>query len=412
MSITSDKLIEKLFFIAGLTAGMTCIGLYSGNGGITLFTLIQFLLVLAALFLRHPVIQSDRINSPFFGLIICIVVSPVINCFILPPLWQNRSLKDLLSNILGLASFYLLYGRKDILKYRGHFVKGLKINFVIQAFWTIAQFVIGHVFGVSLNYYIGLYMPKVLEVTEVSGLTWERAELSLVLIIGYILFEDNLFMRMLAIVCLLLTGSRTALIMASVLVLLTFNYKRILLRKTHRGIHLKDAVVVFIAIVLLMCFSKTILDMFSKTFYSIKNYRHSGSGMAHFQLYERVFLILTNISLPNLLFGFSGGCSGYPYSLYVGRNIGLTWTVESTILSYLFSYGIVGLASWFMWMMKSAKDSIMNRENDIGRLFWVIVIGSFFYSLLSNWGLTDLLILAETIKEPENEPQHHSLCGT
>lgn len=412
MSVTSDKIIEKLFFTAGLTAGMTCIGLYSKNGGITLFTLIQLLLVLAAVFLRRPAIQGDRINSPFFVLIICIAISPVINCFILPPLWQNRSLKDLLSNILGLASFYLLYGRKDILKYRGHFIKGLKINFVIQAFWTVAQFISGHLFGVSLNYYIGLYMPKVLEVTEVSGLTWERAELSLVLIIGYILFEDKLFMRLLAIVCLLLTGSRTALIMASVLVLFTFNYKGIFLRKANRGIRLKDAAVVLIAIVLLVCFSKTIFDMFSKTFYGIKNYRHNGSGMAHFQLYEKVFLILTNISLPNILFGFSGGCSGYPYSVYVGRNVGLTWSVESTILSYLFSYGIVGLASWFIWMMKSAKVSIMNRQNDIGKLFLVIVIGSFFYSLLSNWGLTDLLILAETMREPENKPQYHSFCET
>lgn len=394
MVVGKNFFFQICFFISGLSAGMTCIGLYSNNGGITLFTLIQFILVLAGIFFKRPRIAIERIKSPFFGLIVCIFISPFINLFFLSDVWRIKSFTNLMSNILGLTSFYLLYSRDEIATYKQYFIKGFKINFIIQMIWSYAQFLFGHVFNISLNYAVGLYMPKILPVREISGLTWERAELSLVIIVGFILFKDNFLIRCLAVGCLILTESRTAFIMSVVLVFLSLDYRKIwsyLVEK--KGI--KNVLIIMLAITLIF-FNRDLLWEFVKnTVINIKQFKRTGSGYAHFLYYSNLGYIFSKISFINILFGFSDGCSGYPYALYLGRSMSYAWTVESTILSFLFSYGVIGFSFWLVWMIKKICLCKKRGEKNMAVLFETVIIGGFFYAILSNWGLTILIILSE-----------------
>lgn len=393
--VVSNSILEKLFFMAGLTAGMTCIGFYSDNGGVTLFTFVQFLLVLAGLFLKQPIIKEDRIKSAFFIFVVCIFVSTSVGAFRLPEIYQKKCISELISYAIGMTSFYLLYNEDDLREYGFHFIKGIKINFVVQIVWSIMQFITGNFMGFSLNYQVGLYMPKQLPITEVSGLTWERAELSLVLVVGYILFRENTILRFLALVCLIMTGSRTALIMSVVLVVFSIDFKRLFQNKNGKGINITNSMILLVVVVVISLFWNNLYEVFDATYTSLINYRYNASGMGHLNLYKYFPVIIENLSLVDWLIGFGSGCSGLPYSLYAGRNVGLVWSVESTILAFFFSYGIVGFSAWLVWMFNCSRKCKKNGKKEIAKLYYIVLIGSVFYALLSNWGLTVLIVLAD-----------------
>ena len=307
----SNRLFEKLFFLLGLTAGMNCIGIYIGSSGVTLFTVVLLVLVLLGYTRKHASIKLERVKSPFFGLIFFILLSPIINFVIdvLPSTWTNRSLITLAANFVGFTSFYMLYGKSELLEFKPFFINGLKINAVIQTIWALAQFLLSRLFRISLNYAIGLYMPKVLNTNAITGLTWERAEFTLVLVFGYILFNNNLLMRILAILCITLTESRTGFIISALLIILSINYKKLFsIRKIRTSIIFISAIFIILAFV----FRNQLIGILSSTYNSIIFYDSTTSGIVHSRHYLYFFSIIKKISWINVLFGFSDGCYGYP----------------------------------------------------------------------------------------------------
>ena len=392
--VKEEKLLNVLFFIMGLTAGMSCIGLYSTSGGITLFTFIQAIVVILG-FIGFK-ISKERIISPYFGIIVCSIISAFMNYLILPAPWKNTAIINLLSNFIGMSSFYLLYSPQTIKKNREYFLRGFKINWKIQIIWCILQFIIGNIYNISLNSSIGLYMAKELPATEISGLTWERAELSFLLIIGYVIFKKDYIFRLFSIFCILITSSRTSLIMLIVAVIIQiYRAVRNSIKSNKFRLSLKSIFVVILVFTLIIVYWGKIYEQIYDVVYRTINYTTDASGYTHFIYYKRLPYLVSNIPILNLLFGFSGGCSGYPLAAYLGKNIISAWTIESTYLDYFFSFGLIGWVLWLWWMIQQIVKSYKNKNSAAGDIFIVCLIGSIFYTVLSNWSLSILIILGE-----------------
>lgn len=402
LHIKKDKLTAILFFLMGLFACMNSFGIYLGGIGATFFTILQIFLIFYRLLFKGLKIYHKKTSLTWMFL--AGIFSTLINFFLLPSMWVMSGLTTMCVTLIGYGAFYWLFSDNELVKYRDDFLKGLKINFLIQLFWAYAQFIAANYFQISLNEAVHLYMPKTLGLSQsVSGLGWERAELALLLMFGFVLFKKNVLIQFLTLICFVLMQSRTAFIMLGFLLLSALFFND---REKNQKNMIEYMVLFFVVIFALAFYWKPILTKLAHLWNSIIHFRQDGSGLTHAFYYMKLAEMLRRIPIIHWLFGFGMGCSGYPYSALYGINSGFVWSVESTILSQLWSIGIVGFVFWLVWMCSQGKRAFRRNNKMVGALFFIIIICSVFYSLLCNWGMTVLILLSAQPKRKSSVKAH------
>lgn len=396
--VSRHRTINSCFFL-GLFAGMSSIGIYIGGKGITLFTLVLVYVVISRILKGHFSIKnarSNRLLCLMFGLSL---LTCVINFYVVPITWLEQILINAASLLLGEFTFCFLFNKKEFSSAKESMIQGLRINFLIQAAWGILQFIIGNYFNVSLNSLVGLYTPKVLAVTEVTGLCWERAEFIFIMLLGFSLFK-NIYLKSLAIIVIFLTKSRTGMIVAAVIISLNIFYYICHPRKMRKQLSKLSNFVWLLLITLFLCvFSGAIFSYVNDIWFSIIHYDYDASGATHLFYYR----VLPNIigdsrtSLFSVLFGYGNGGSGYPYALIYGKSMDIPWSVESTVLNIFWSFGLIGFLLFFVWLLDKVFKSWSRNERHISFLLITVFIGGFFYTLLPNFGLIALIVLSSGI---------------
>ena len=110
-----------------------------------------------------------------------------------------------------------------------------------------------------------------------------------------------------------------------------------------------------------------------------------GSGDAHRRYYTEYFNVLDNSSIPQILFGYGIGCSGYPFTEMFGQyGNHASWAVESDIMNILLSRGIFGFVLYYGMLIfiaiKGFKISYKYLCTTI-----ILIIGGITYNIQFDW---------------------------
>ena len=379
---------SKMFFLLGFFASMNCLGITIGNSHTTLFTITLLIIVGYRVVKEHKVILNN-IQSLLGLMFVCMYITTFISNIVLPSEWVVSNIVYMVSMTLGIVGLYFSFGKDEIIFYKTPFLKGLLVNFKIQLMWSYVQFVCATVFNIPLNYVLHLYGSRsIAEGTfiQISGLGWERAEFCLVMVLGFVL-SDNMIFRTLAIGSMIITGSRTGIIMAIVSIICCIDFKSM---KKIKLAELISAVFIigFIGINL-----DKIIFYVEGTIDKIINFRNDASGVTHAFYFEQVPFLLTKTPFINKLFGYGGASSGFMYGKYFSFNADKVWTVESTWLYYFWSFGIIGFTIWMIWMVKNIIFHFSRKNRELA-VFSSIIVGGVFYTLIPNWALVVLLFIS------------------
>lgn len=258
--------------------------------------------------------------------------------------------------------------------------KGLRIACVIQFVFIPIQFALYRIWNIDINEL--LFVDKLGMVPSASfirdwvwypsGLTNHSAIVAPLMIIGFVLFE-NMYFRLLIIMDSLLCGSSSAIVGVFVTLVLLFWGKLINNRNSRMKRKVLVSVMVIILFLLVILLTTNALDIITnKVGYIINRLfgdSKDSSTNAHLLYYFKYPSIFRENSLPQNLFGYGYGCSGYIFSMLDNRtNIG-NWAVETDIMDRIYSLGIVGFILYYSFLSK-----ILVRGYRIDKKYTVVII--------------------------------------
>lgn len=394
-----DKVNQFLFTSLGLFAGMNSISVYTNTIDITIFTILLAVIVLYTLIKERKLIFPKK--NTLMKLIFCMYISSIINFILLKGQWAYANLSYLISMSIGIGGLCIFFPQLELAKYKLFFIRGLKVNSMIQLSWAILQLVSLEVYHIPLNATLHMYnaQSELSLGRQITGLGWERAELCFVLTIGYLLY-NNLIIKALMVIMIILTQSRSGIVLIICAMVMSFDYNTFLqkIRKV-KPIRIIEILIVLTCILGMFSQIKTyVMSLFQRFI----NIRSEASGSTHLWYFTQMPKILSNTPVIHLLFGYGGRNSGYAYSLFNGIHKDIVWDVESTWLQFFWSFGVIGWVYWLRWMISRI---ILLRKHDrfCFALFLAVLTGGLGYTLLPNWGITVLMILSSNIDNNSSE---------
>jgi hypothetical protein len=91
------------------------------------------------------------------------------------------------------------------------------------------------------------------------------------------------------------------------------------------------------------------------------------------------------------LFGFGINCSGYPFTSLFNQFPGEPWVVECDYIDYLWNYGYVGFALFYVMFFKNIIRSLK-----INKKYAVVILGILVegvtYNVLFNWCFLTMIL--------------------
>lgn len=391
--IRMNSIFYKLFFLLGLFAGLNVFSVDLKVIDMTVFTFLLMGIVLLKLCIKPKMYLPHNKIDPLFGYYILFYISSFCSILFLPSDWIKANMVAVFSTTVGVFGFYLLFSEEEKCKYLRVFLRGLRINCSLQLVWAFMQFACVEFLALPLNYTLGLRNAKSnLDIAyQVTGLGWERAELCYTMALGFLLF-DKLWIKALFVLGVLITQSRTGMILIVLVVLTSINYKKIFSQMGKLKIKIITFISVAVAFGAIFVLKDRLISQLTTIIERFSNIRHEGSGLTHMFYYQYIPYILSQINIGQTLLGFGASSSGYPYAAYselfeVSKG---PWTVESTWLSVLWSTGAVGFVLWISWFVLNIKR-FFKVNKKVFSLMCSVLIGGIFYTLLPNWGMLVLL---------------------
>ncbi|MBK1813888.1 O-antigen ligase family protein [Clostridium sp. YIM B02505] len=411
-----NKLQNILFILTGVFC--TLGALMFKVGGTQLAIVNLFIFAAIALQLVTPKIHFQKYKIPFIVLIISFSISTVVSNLTLGGSWAPESLRFTLKIALFLLPLVLLFSDEELKEKSKCFFYGLKISCYIQLFWELAQILLWNVFSISLNQVVFGDLLKITvthQWTFISdgyfrptGVSWEPANLSLALVVGFILTKNKI-LKVLFSLGVILSTSRTGIIIYLLAVGIysvryLYNFK-----KENRKIEIKFrkkeiiiSAVAFIALVAaIVIFRDSIVNKFdmmlnsvARTFQKLNvvNSDDSSANM-HMRYYLEIPALISKSTVVNFLFGYGTSCAGYPYTHFFGIYDYIpNWNPESDFITTLFGNGILGFGAYYYFMGMNLK---LNKDNFKGILLIIVLLfaGIFYLYIRSTWPLIILIML-------------------
>ena len=224
---TKDKINRVLFTFLGLFAGMDSIGIYTNTIDITIFTIVLAIIVLYTLIKERKLVLYK--NNTLMKLIACMYISSFMNFVMLEGQWANTNLLYIISMSIGVGGLSLVFSQSELARCKSYFIRGLKVNAMIQLLWTILQLFFLNVYHIPLNATLHLYNARseLSLRSQITGLGWERAELCFVLTIGCLLYS-NLIIKALMVIMIIITQSRSGIVLIVCAMVMSFDYNTFL----------------------------------------------------------------------------------------------------------------------------------------------------------------------------------------
>lgn len=405
---------RKLFFLIGLfsTLGALIINI----GGMDLAVLNIFIALALIIQIASGKFYISKYKIPIILLFLTMIISTFGNSSSLVGNWQSESIKGTIKFVFFLAPFCILYSDKELFEYREVFFKGLKVSAYIQLLWELLQIAFWNIANISINEVVFGQMLGIKirrswtfisdERFRPTGVSWEPANLSLALVIGYCL-SKNRYSKVLFIVGTILSTSRTGIILISICVLLDL-YKYFRGIRKNKDIEFKKVtlILIIIMIIISLCtcliFSNEIVNYINVLVenivttinkLSLSHLMEDSSANVHTMYYLKAPFILFNSNLFNIFFGYGTFVAGYPYSSMLNVYTWQTgWNPESDFITLLMGNGIIGLVLYYLILYKCFK---FNR-NDFSKLkilASITIAGILYINIRSTWPFYIIMML-------------------
>lgn len=409
-----DKLENGLFFIVGLFSTWMAIMMVIGNTNIGIFNFILIAIILLEIVKNRKVYLNQK---TFLVFSVFSMISTIGCYFFLNELWFSSSLRATLKFMIVFVPFLLFVKKETILDKRKYFMKGLYVSVIFQLIWEFAQILfwsIGNIplnkviFGDLLNIDIGrnwLFWSD--GRMRPTGLSWEPANLSLSLIIGYVLSEKKI-LKGLFILGIIMSTSRIgigAFLVVFLFDVIRFFKEKRVINKKKIALIIPTIIVIIIAILILVNVNKGFLDYMVKniegTINTIAHIGDNPSANRHIEYYLRIFEAFSFLNIFQILFGVGVTCAGYPYANYLGiYSTDKVWTPETDYISILIGNGILGAIIYFYWLYGIVRK---NRDNyKIIDIIIVILIMTTMAQYYRGWVTLLLILYGETNNNNNN----------
>lgn len=425
MEFSLIKFKKKLFLIIGILSTLGALMIKVGDSNLSIINFFIALLIMIQIASGKIYTYKHRMNLVLFLLLMAF--SAFININNMPDTWSPLSIKGTLKFLTLVLPFCLFFSDGEFRAYRDDFFKGLKISAYIQLVWEIFQLILWNIAHVSLNEIIfgnimglkirhhwtfisdGRFRP--------SGVSWEPANLSLSLVMGYCL-SKNKYAKMLFVLGVLLSTSRTGVIMIGICIFLDL-IKCFKEKFRYRGkFELKKSdilvciLIINIVLIIFLIFSdrveiiyQTAVENISKTIQklSLSHLTEDASANMHSLYYIKVPFILFNSTLFNILFGYGTFAAGLPYmqilNIYSWK---IGWNPETDFITILMGNGVIGLVIYLTILYKCYKYNYKNYQ--YRQIITIIFFAGIFYLYIrSTWPFLILIFLFIDDRRVENK---------
>lgn len=398
--------IETVKSLCWLFAGFFITMPYFSLGGINLYNWALILYLVIVVFQGKFFYRKEAISLYIFFFLL--IISSLLSVTIVSSEWSTVSLSTVVKSALVMMAILLFSSEKDISIARYELLKGLFYAAIAHVIWMLFQYIAYHAGGVDLNYLLfGKQSPIQNGTIALTGLTWERASTVCALLFGGI-YTDKTFFKLLFIIGIFMTSSRTGIIMLSVVII--YNTIAYLSKKKYH-INLKISfpalVIMIVTIALLIVILQN--DAIQKNLdYTIVRFERIFTGGddytstavdGHILYYQWLLPALKMIPTRELLFGCGTNISGWVYATYFGRFPGLApWSIETDFLAIIFGNGIVGTIAYYYNFIKLF---IKQRNTKLKKIILSIFVGTFFYGFLASSLSLIIMVLCISFKQDE-----------
>lgn len=419
MSISYKSIENKLFFLLGLFTSISLLQISIGTMSVSPFNAIMYIIFVFEL-LKGKLAVPDTNGVIYFVYLICITISTVINSSFVPSNWNTANFIAVFNSwILG---FLLIFVNKNILRsVKKFFINGLKLNTWIQLTWGILQFIIYKVSGQALN---EIFFEDTLHlqlsdatsniyygINRLTGLNWEPAYFGLALIIGYLL-SNKLWKKLLFVVGVVLSASRTSLLTLIAVIIVQEIYKLVKFKEKKKTYFQKQEVMITFTILLVIIVGiilnfQEIINTFLSTAMRFQNFDLDPSSRVHSFYYQVLGNILfSKFSLAQFLFGIGPASSGYAYTLWYDLYpylISNAWNIENGLADIIVGAGVLGTVLVYWWFINNLR---IGKDNKVAfALIIGILVGAITYSYFVNWIWVVVMFISLPLKQQDDYVQ-------
>ena len=405
------KRLEKyLSFLIGLLCSMSYIGFQTND--LSIFALYNIPLVLLCIILlikANGKIYLKKEAYPFYLLMLIFIISTFTNVQYLDSIWFLASMKATVKFVLIFGVLSLVIFTFDNYHIKDYFFKGLKIAIIVQCTWgllgvSLNGIVLGDLMGIQPltgTWSIITFSDKG-EIFRVTGLSWEGANYSVLLVLGVILF-DNLALRLYLILGIVLSTSRTGIMTLGLLLCFLFIRKFIVFFKgdcfeISRSV-IKKAAEGFLLLVILAIY------IYYSSYYESIEYVFDGitsvmeyqsttneSTSRHALYYTEIGTVFNSISFQQILFGCGTFCAGYPYEKSFPELLidGSVWNPESDVITLIMGNGVLGFLLYLLFLKNIYQFHSSVKEKGIVIIY---LVAGIFYGQIRSWPMILFLVL-------------------
>ena len=363
---------------------------------------------------RKPAFRRDYL---MLCLLICYCVSVAVSVFVpIPAAYKKTSVMRFAQ---WLAIFVLAgYLRADEQSDAGfYFLKGLDWSCRIQLLWCFAQFFAYKLIGIDLNRRIFSELLHMAEQTSQyrdgvlasTGLHWHAANLIPVLTFLF-LRHSSLAVKLACIVAVYFSKSATAMIGIGLCVVFecALLAKQIALegrggmpKKVASAAALLAAAGVLLIPVVLPKIMETASYLLARIDQISNPTQGNESSATHFSYYKNLPHILSNISLPEVLFGSGIDTSGYRFTQFYGQYPDLIWVVESDFVNLILSMGVLGCIVHYTFAFTAVRKR-MTAESSKKYAWWILLLipCGIVYNNQFLWVVLAELVMYTTAPQP------------
>ena len=393
--------IKNWWFLIGILIFSPVLRLPTSGSYLVLYNIPLFLFFMYVIFIkRELVLYRYKIPAAVFCLFF--ILSTVVGLFYIPSSWWQMSFIATVKVVLIFFCLTMLNNDKELHAMREGFFSAVKIIAPVQFIWIIFQLVAFFYFGIRLNTEVFGVSTSSEFATGITltGLSWERADVVLLFVIATAICR-NKYYRVLCLVGVLLTLSRTGFLMLAVVYLTEFFCDHNLSFKltTIKNIFKYLIIAIFCLLFTILIFPEqfdTIVDFISNfagrfiwLFTDVAEY--GGEEVdGHKLYYFWLPYTLANSSPIQLLFGIGFRVSGWVYTYLFGRfsTIG-PWAIECDFVSLIIGCGLLGTISYYYLMYKIYKINCNIIKNKA--IIIALFLGTFTYAFIHS--ATALIIM-------------------
>jgi uncharacterized membrane protein YhdT len=316
---------EKIFFLIGIFSTMQALIFSIGPVKLTLVNVLIFIFILAKITNNRFVLKINKYKMIILNLFIVFIISSILSRYFTNQEWSVKSINDAFKYVIILLPIIFIIQDKEIIQYRKFFFSGLLISAYCQLIWESFEIILWNFKNINLNEVVFGNMLKIQNANwgsivstdtgnffRPSGISLDPSNLALALNIGFIQ-SDSSIMKLFFILGIILSGSRTGIIILFVNIVVdivlknNINLKKVNIKKVFVGFSL-IILVLFVNFKSNGYFGDKLMSLISRV--NIGYQQNDPSAVTHTSYYILLPVVLQKMNFIQYIFGYGTGIAG------------------------------------------------------------------------------------------------------